>query len=178
MLQVATYPCFRLQHCSSCFCWCLLVDEVCAGFLVGGTFFSCLPLGGAFLVPLVGRALSGNMFSRKDFIQKDFKQPVCWWVGLCFCLVGCMAWGIRAYMLFGAKSWWKNGSLHQGSCQWVLSRITASGVFVPTVSPNPPPPLQETIQYQQVGPAQVLMRSPLFFSGFWCTWELVCALQT
>ena len=127
-----------------------------------GLFFSCLLVSRAFLVPLVGRALSGNVFSRKDFIQKDFKQPVCWQAGLCFYLVGCVAWGIGADMLFGAKTWWKNGSLHQGSCQWVLSRITASSVFVPTVSHNHLPPLQETMEYQQVGPVQVLMRSPLF----------------
>lgn len=40
-------------------------------------------------------------------------------------------------LLGGARSWWKNGSLQEGSCLWVLPRTTAESIFVPTVSHNP-----------------------------------------
>ena len=40
--------------------------------------------------------MSGGVFIGQLFIQKDFKQPACWWVGLCSFPVGCLAWGIPA----------------------------------------------------------------------------------
>ena len=46
------------------------------------------------LVPLVGRAVSGGCLPGRFFTQEDFKQPVCWWVGVCSCPVGCLVWGI------------------------------------------------------------------------------------
>ena len=68
-----------------------------------------------------------------------------------------------AYWLLGwARSRWENGGLQESSRRWVLHRITATSVLVPTVSHSLPPPPQETLQYQQVGLAQPLMRSPLF----------------
>ena len=80
----------------------------------------------------------------------------------------CWLFGLRrpstgAYrMLHGARSWWENGGLQEGSRQAVLSRTIATSVFVLTVSHSCPPPLQETLRYQQVILAQALMRSLLF----------------
>ena len=48
------------------------------------------------LVPLAGRAVSRGLFSRLLWAQEDFKQPICCWVGLCSCPVGCLARGIPA----------------------------------------------------------------------------------
>ena len=42
---------------------------------------------------------------------------------------------------------------------------------------QPPSPLKETLQYQQVGLDQSLTGSLLFSPGSWCTWVLVCGLQ-
>ena len=47
------------------------------------------------LVPLVSRAMPKGM-PRRLCAQEDFKQPVCLWMGLCSCPVGCLAWGIPA----------------------------------------------------------------------------------
>ena len=55
--------------------------------------------------------------------------------------------------LFGGA----NGGLWEGSRQGVLPRTSAASVLVPTVSHSHPPPLQETLQHQQVG----LVQSPL-----------------
>ena len=57
--------------------------------------------------------------------------------------------------LFGGA----NGGLWEGSHQGVLPRTSATNVLVPMVSHSPPhpPPLQETLQHQQVG----LVQSPL-----------------
>ena len=125
-----------------------------------------LPTGEWSLVPLVGRAFPGLVFNGKLCAQEDFKQSVCWWVGLCSHPVGCLAWGIPALeayrMLCGARSWWENGGLQEGSCQSVIPWTTATNVFVPPESHSHPLPLQETLQYQQVCLAQALMRSLLF----------------
>ena len=63
----------------------------------------------------------------------------------------CSLFGLRlpspgAYRLLGGV----NGSFQEGSCQWVLPRSAAASVFAPPVSHSHPPPLQETLQYQQV----------------------------
>ena len=50
-----------------------------------------------------------------------------------------------------------NGGLWEGSHQGVLPRTSAASVLVPKVSHSQPPPLQETLQHQQVG----LVQSPL-----------------
>ena len=50
-----------------------------------------------------------------------------------------------------------NGRLWEGSPQGVLPRTSAASVLVLTVSHNHSPPLQETLQHQQVG----LVQSPL-----------------
>ena len=47
----------------------------------------------------------------------------------------------------------------------------------PQSEPQQTLPLQETLQYQQIGLAQALMMSLLFFPVTWCTRELVSALQ-
>ena len=45
----------------------------------------------------------------------------------------------RAFRLScGARFWWKNGGLQEGSCQWVLPRTTIISVFVPTASHRHP----------------------------------------
>ena len=44
------------------------------------------------LVPLVGKAISEGVFIIGQlFIQDDFKQTVCRWMGLCSHPVGCLA---------------------------------------------------------------------------------------
>lgn len=60
--------------------------------------------------------------------------PSLWLVGLSHP----SPWTYR--LLGGARSWWKNGSLQEGSCQWVLPRTTAERIFVPTVSHSTRPP--------------------------------------
>ena len=55
--------------------------------------------------------------------------------------------------LFGGA----NGGLWEGSHQGVLPRTSAASVLVLTVNHIQPPPLQETLQHQQVG----LVQSPL-----------------
>ena len=83
----------------------------------------------------------------------------------------CCLFGLRrpitgAYRLLGrARPWSENGSLQEGSRQWVLPRTITTSVLVPPVSHSVSPPLQETLQYQQVGLAQALMRSLLFSLG-------------
>ena len=52
--------------------------------------------------------------------------------------------------LFGGA----NGRLWEESCQRVLPRTSAASVLVPMVKQSQPPPLQETLQHQQVGLAQ------------------------
>ena len=52
--------------------------------------------------------------------------------------------------LFG----WANDRLWEGSRQGVLPRTSAASVLVPTVKQSQPPPLQETLQHQQVGLVQ------------------------
>ena len=83
-------------------------------------------------------------------------------------LLPCWLFGLRcpstgAYrLLCGAPSWWKNGSLQECSCHWVLPRTTTANVFVPSVSHNHPLPPQETLQFYQLGLNPTLMRSLLF----------------
>ena len=60
-------------------------------------------------------------------------------------------WGLP--VLFGGA----NGGLREGSCQGVLPRTSAASILVLTVSHSHPPPLQETLQHQQVR----LVQSPL-----------------
>ena len=68
------------------------------------------------------------------------------------------------YRLLGRdKSWGENGSHQKGSCHRVLPRTTATTIFVTAVSHSCSPPLQETLQYKQVGLVQSLMVS-LYFS--------------
>ena len=52
--------------------------------------------------------------------------------------------------LFGGA----NGRLWEGSRQGVLPRTSAASVLVRTVKQSQPPPLQETLQHQQVGLVQ------------------------
>ena len=72
--------------------------------------------------------------------------PPCWLFGLRWPSTG-------AYRLFGGV----NGRLQEGSCQGVLPRTSAASVLVPVVSHSCPPPLQETLQHQQVR----LVQSPM-----------------
>ena len=49
---------------------------VCLGFMLEGlvpTFWS----EEASFLPLVGRAVSGSVFTGQLFIQEDFKRPLC-----------------------------------------------------------------------------------------------------
>ena len=124
------FPFHSLQGCSSC-CFCCLPP---GGWgwskrLVQASWWEGLvpahwwvELG---LVPLMRRAVSGGVFSRQLCGQENFKPPVCWWVGLCSHLVGLRWPSTGAYKLLGgARSWWKYGSLQEGSHQWVLLRTT------------------------------------------------------
>ena len=63
--------------------------------------------------------------------------------------------------LFGGA----NGRLWVGSCQGVLPRTSAASVLVLTVRQKYPPPLQETLQHQQVGLVQSSMGSLLLPLG-------------
>ena len=84
-------------------------------------------------------------------------------------------------LLRGARSWWKNGSLQEGSCQWVLPRTTAESIFVPTVSqfPSPTPPTTFTgnppIAAGRSGPSSCEVTA--FYPGSWGTRGLVFSLQ-
>ena len=70
-----------------------------------------------------------------------------WW------LFGLRQHSTGGYRLFGGA----NGGLQEGSRQGVLPRTYAVSVLVPRVSHSFPPPLQETLQHQQVG----LVQSPV-----------------
>ena len=63
--------------------------------------------------------------------------------------------------LFGGA----NGRVWEGSCQGVLPRTSAASVLVLTVTHSHPPPLQETLQHQQVGLVQSPMGSLLLPLG-------------
>ena len=63
--------------------------------------------------------------------------------------------------LFGGA----NGGLWEGAHQGVLPRTSAASVLVLTVRQSYPLPLQETLQHQQVGLVQSLMRSLLLSLG-------------
>lgn len=107
--------------------------------------------------------------------QEDLRQPVCRWVELCFHLFGCLAWVIPAYRLLGgARSWWKNGSLQEGSHAYeyspeLLLRVSLSPQWA--TIPTPPHHLHRkpSDSSRQVWPA--LVRS-LFYPGSWGTWVL------
>ena len=36
-------------------------------------------------------------------LRRPWRQPACWWLGLCFCLASCLAWGILVMVPIG---WW------------------------------------------------------------------------
>ena len=58
-----------------------------------------------------------------------------------------------------------NGRIWEGSHQGVLLRISAASVLVPAVSHSHPPPLQETLQQEQVGLVQSTLGSLLLPLG-------------
>ena len=97
--------------------------------------------------------------------------PPCWFFGLRRPSTG-------AYrILGGARSWWENGSLLEGSHQWAISRDAAASVPVPIVSHSCPCLHRRPSSTRQVGLAQSLMRSLLLSPGSWCTQDTVWALQ-
>ena len=92
-------PFLRLQVCSSHCFWCLTpVGKVgsvgCVGFLVEGT-------GACILVDEAGSCLSGGQYHGWWCVlgclwpYYDFRQPLCYWVRLCFCLASCLALGVQ-----------------------------------------------------------------------------------
>ena len=108
-------------------------------------------------------------------------QPVCWWVGLCFCPVGCLVWGVPALEPTGC---WVGPGL--GEIKAVSRRAHAN-----QYSPEPPPPVfVPTVNYSH----PYLCRRPLqlpagrsgpgsyeitaVFTGSWCTWDLVCTSKS
>lgn len=92
----------------------------------------------------------------------------CWLI-----ILRCPSTGAHG-LLGGARSWWENGDLQKGSCQWELPRTTAASVFFPAVGPSCSLLPQETLQFQQVDLAQALLRSLLFSLGP-SAFETLCA---
>ena len=91
------------------------------------------------LFPLVVRAMLSDAFQRWLWAQDDFRQPVCWWVGMCSHPVGCLAWGIPEPE--PTSSWVElcltikmitSRTAH--SHWWTFPRASASSVLAPTVS--------------------------------------------
>ena len=78
---------------------------------------------------------SGVIFLRQEWAQEDFRQSVCWWVGLCFHPVGCFTWGISntgaCRFLGGARSQCQDGDLQESSCPWIFPQDSATRVLVP-----------------------------------------------
>ena len=86
-----------------------------------------LPVGGPGFCPVMSAAGSCP-FVEQSCAQEDFKWPVCWWVGLCSCSIGCLAWNILALKPTGywvglvlVEEWRPPGGLmtmsaHQSCC--------------------------------------------------------------
>lgn len=88
-------------------------------FLVLGTG-SCPLLGGTESCSLNGQDHVRWCVLGCLWASCDFRQPVCWRVGLCSCLAGCLVWGVQ---------YW---SLQVFGCSWVLvSRWKALGELTP-----------------------------------------------
>ena len=66
--------------------------------------------------------------------QAVLRHPACWWVGLCFCLASCLAWGILVLMSTGCWWWWWGGGGGEGAgswCQLARERIPKCGLPTP-----------------------------------------------
>ena len=78
---------------------CSLVDEVgpgaCAGFQVRGTG-ACPLVGRGGSCPFGGQDCVKEYVYRQLWVQANFIQPICWWVGLCSHPVGGSARGVSA----------------------------------------------------------------------------------
>ena len=112
------------------------------------------------LVPLVGRVLSGVVLIRQLWAPENFINSL-----------SADGWGCAPVLLFGlrhpstgacrllggARSWWEDGYLQEGPCQWVLSKTLAASVFVSAVNHSHPLPPQKALKYEQVSLAQALM---------------------
>ena len=83
----------------------------------------------------------------------------------------------RAYWLLGgARSWGENGSLLEGSHQWILARTDTACVFVPQWATAPSTTGGPPILTGWSGPVSYEVTA--FFSGSWCTQDLVCASRS
>ena len=119
--------------------------------------------------------MSGGVFIGQLFIQKDFKQPACWWVGLCSFPVGCLAWGVPALEPLGC--WLGPGlgekmvpSERAHSNEYspeLLPPVSLSPQWAPASAGDPP------ILAGKSGPVSYEVTA--FSPGSWCTWDPVCA---
>ena len=73
-------------------------------------------------------------------VSGHFKQPLCWWVGLCFHNIGCLAWGISTLKLVGSwvgpGLWCQNGDLQESSYWWIFPVASVTSVPAPSNEPQ------------------------------------------
>ena len=112
--------------------------------------------------------------------QEDFKQPVCWWLGLCFLPVGCLVWGIPAVEPTGC--WVGLGlgeematSMKAHTNQYSSELLLPVSLFPQWARATLPSADNPPILAGRSGP--VFYKVTDFFPGSWHAWDLACSLQ-
>ena len=124
----------RLHNYSSSGFWCLSPggwDWSRGLYRLPSGWYWCLPTGRwSGSCPSGGQGHVKGCVWRWLWTQEDFRQPFCWWAGLCSYPTGCLAWAVPALEPAGC---WVGPDLS-------AKMVTSKRAHMDEYSPVPPPP--------------------------------------